>query len=78
MIRFRKTKYRNCWGVTHVDPNFRSVIGHPEYTLETGENGFGSSWALYKDGRFVRSFRDLKAAREYLTNLLEPNKGGAK
>lgn len=71
MIRFRKTKYTNWCGVTRIDPNFRSVIGHPEYTLETGDNGFGSSWALYKNSKFVRSFRDLKAAREYLTNLLD-------
>lgn len=73
MIRFRKTKFINWCGVTRIDPDFRSVIGHPEYTLETGNNGFGSSWALYKDGRFVRSFRDLRAAREYLTELLEHN-----
>lgn len=76
MIRFRRIKH-NMVGTTVVLSNCRGVIGHPEYFLETGDNGFGSSWALYKTGRFVRSFRDLKAAREYLTNLLEPSKGGS-
>lgn len=76
MIRFRKGKRVNWAGITLTDESYREVIGHPEYTLETGNNGFGSSWALYKTGKFVRSFRDLKDAREYLTNLLEPNKGG--
>lgn len=78
MIRFNKLKLVAWDGTVTYDSNFRTVAGHPEYSLETGENGFGSSWALYKDGKFVRSFKDLKAAREYLTNLLEPNKGDAK
>lgn len=78
MIRFRKGKRIDWAGVTWTDETYREVIGHPDYFLETGNNGFGSSWALYKNGRFVRSFEDLKAAHQYLTDLLEPNKGGAR
>ena len=78
MIRLNKFKHADWNGNVTYDPNFLTVAKHPEYTLQTGHKGFGSSWALYKNSKFVRSFRDLKAAREYLTNLLEPNKGGAK
>lgn len=73
MIRFNKLKVEHWDGAVTYDPNFRTVAKHPEYALQTGDNGFGSSWALYKNGRFVRSFKDLKAARKYLTDMLEPN-----
>lgn len=78
MICFNKFKHVARDGTVTYDPNFRTVAKHPEYTLQTGHEGFGSSWALHKNSKFVRSFRDLKAARKYLTDLLEPNKGGAK
>lgn len=78
MIRLNKFKFDLGNGKVYTDPDFLTVAKHPEYTLQTGHEGFGSSWALYKNSKFVRSFADLKAARKYLTDLLEPNKGGAK
>lgn len=69
MIRFNKFKHTAWDGTITWDPNFLIVSKHPEYTLQTGHEGFGSSWALYRNDKFVRSFRDLKTAREYLTNL---------
>lgn len=65
MIRFYKHKFTNWDGTVEYDPNFLTVSGLPEYTLEKQNCG----WNLYRNSRFVRSFKDKKAAREYLTEI---------
>lgn len=68
MIRFNKFKYTDGFGNTVSDPSFLTVSGLPEYTLEKANIG----WTLYRNGRYVRSFADTKAARKHLTEI-HPN-----
>ena len=63
MIRFNKFKTICYDGTVEYDPNFLTVSGHPEYTLEKRNIG----WELNLNGRYVRSFADKAAARKYLT-----------
>ena len=66
MIRFYKFKYTDGFGNTVCDPNLLTISGLPEYTLEKGNIG----WTLYRNGRYVQSFADTKAARNYLTEMV--------
>ena len=77
MIRFTKIKDTDWEGKPYYLSGIRKVAGHPEYTLEYGA-GCGTSWALYKGGGFVRTFKNLDAARKYLTEEFERKKATLK